>query len=468
MAELIGLISSVIGIAGAGLALAQKLHEYGDGVSSSSRRAQQIAFHVRTTAQCIEEVGGVLEEEEISDRVLVSRNALETVRDVVGQCERLFGLIFTALKNAESGSGNGIGMGRLLFPFRESRVLLMMSDLERLKTTLQLLMQVVVYARVRAVQSDYQPTQRQLVEELITLRRQAMVTYGRNREEAERVEVTENESISATTVADGTAGPSVLMNVPREIPPSVKADDTIEDRHSNPREEQPPPTQESDVGMSNLTIHPAMQPPDSGPTDCDHQPEHILTATAHVPPTKNTNPETDSLRFKQQPTADPQPPNQTINPPETEETFRDFLDTFLQSLRFICCCPCLYTQRSTRRLKGAITYPYPDHLLGMGLPSYQGGIPGEYPLRSYGGAASTTEANHTSALEPFTVVPQAGLYSPSYEQGRLSRTGSKDSFPELGNADGLLHDTDDVEELLQRWTNLYETGPDEGVKGLDG
>ena len=66
----------------------------------------------------------------------------------MGQCNSLFEQISIALKNAE----NGNSMGRLLFPLRESRLVLMQSDLERLKTTLQLLMQVVVYARVRAVQ----------------------------------------------------------------------------------------------------------------------------------------------------------------------------------------------------------------------------------------------------------------------------------------------------------------------------
>ena len=40
--------------------------------------------------------------------------------------------------------------------------------------------------------SEYQPRQRQLVEELIALRRQAMDTYQQNKEEDERAETMED------------------------------------------------------------------------------------------------------------------------------------------------------------------------------------------------------------------------------------------------------------------------------------
>ncbi|PWY90372.1 hypothetical protein BO94DRAFT_623167 [Aspergillus sclerotioniger CBS 115572] len=285
MAELIGLISSIIGIAGAGLTLAQKLHDYGDGVSGSSRRAQQIASYVRTTAICIEEVGSVLEEERVSDRVIVSRNALDTVRDIVGQCDGLFEQIEAALRS--TGSGNG--MGRLLFPFRESRVVLMQSDLERLKTTLQLLMQVVVYARVRAVQSEYQPRQRQLVEELIALRRQAMDTYERSRKEDERVEAMEDASIFTAALPGAATGPSASDNVAREIPPTAKGDDNLENPKSNPTVDHPPQTQDSSPDTSNMEIT-TIQPPDPNPTDSSNQPMSTSTARTQdtvepVPPT---------------------------------------------------------------------------------------------------------------------------------------------------------------------------------------
>ncbi|KAF4211018.1 hypothetical protein CNMCM5878_003230 [Aspergillus fumigatiaffinis] len=90
MAEAIGLIASLVSIAGAGLTLAQKLHDYGDGVGSSGKRTQEIAFYVRSTATVVEEVANIFEEERIARQNLISQKAIQAVEDVIKQCSALF------------------------------------------------------------------------------------------------------------------------------------------------------------------------------------------------------------------------------------------------------------------------------------------------------------------------------------------------------------------------------------------
>lgn len=147
MAEAVGLSASIITVAGVGLTLAQKLYDYGDGISSSSKRSREISSYVRSTAVAIEEVGNIFGAEDTATRKLISQNAIDTVQDVVEQCSTVFEQLREALENAKDGNG---GLGRLLFPLRESRLVLLQSNLERLKSTLQCLMQVIIYARLKA------------------------------------------------------------------------------------------------------------------------------------------------------------------------------------------------------------------------------------------------------------------------------------------------------------------------------
>ncbi|KAF7136891.1 hypothetical protein CNMCM5793_006506 [Aspergillus hiratsukae] len=181
MAETIGLIASLVSIAGAGLTLAQKLHDYGAGVASSGKRTQEIAFHVRSTATVVEEVANIFKEEGSARRNLISHKAIETVEDVVKQCSAQFDQLNQVLEN----TANGGGLGKLLFPLRESRLVLLQSNLERLKMTLQCFMQVIIYARLKAEKNDDDQSQRMLIQELILLRKQAAGRYERNKIKAQ-------------------------------------------------------------------------------------------------------------------------------------------------------------------------------------------------------------------------------------------------------------------------------------------
>jgi hypothetical protein len=144
MAE-IGLIASVIQVAGAGLKLSQTLYQYADTVASADRRIKDIAKDVELTSFVIDELGHVFRQDESS--VLLSKNAVKTANETVRECSTVFTELDTALKKSQKNK-----LGRFMLPFRESKINLLRDHIDKLKSTLQLLMQVLTHAHQVASQ----------------------------------------------------------------------------------------------------------------------------------------------------------------------------------------------------------------------------------------------------------------------------------------------------------------------------
>ena len=164
MAE-IGLIASVIGIAGAGLKLSITLYTFSETVATATDSIKSIAKDVSLTSAVLEELGSNLKHDEQAR--LYSGAALNTAQTVVKDCEAVFKQIDDALsKSMENlvGAGKGKGKGkggkivlsaveRLKWPFLQPKMELLRSNLERLKSTLVLMLNVLMYAR--KVQAEY-------------------------------------------------------------------------------------------------------------------------------------------------------------------------------------------------------------------------------------------------------------------------------------------------------------------------
>jgi hypothetical protein len=60
MAEIIGLVASVVQLADAGLKLSSALYQYADGVATADRRIKNIANEVKLTSFVIQELGAFL------------------------------------------------------------------------------------------------------------------------------------------------------------------------------------------------------------------------------------------------------------------------------------------------------------------------------------------------------------------------------------------------------------------------
>ena len=139
MAELLGLVASVIQVAGAGVQLSKTLYEYVDGVATADRRIKDIAAEIKMTSVAIEELGDMFKHEEMAS--LVSKKAVQTANDTITECSALFAQIDVTLKKSRKGT-----FGRLTMPFRETKLELLRSHVDKLKSTLQLLMQVLTLA----------------------------------------------------------------------------------------------------------------------------------------------------------------------------------------------------------------------------------------------------------------------------------------------------------------------------------
>jgi hypothetical protein len=165
MAE-IGLIASVIGVAGAGLKLSITLYTFSETVATAADSIKAIAKDVSLTSAVLEELGSNLKHDEQAR--LYSGTALKTAQTVVVDCEAVFkqidGALSKSMERISGLSGNGrrkgkggkvvlSAMEKLKWPFLQPKMQELRANLERLKSTLVLMLNVLTYAR--KVQTEY-------------------------------------------------------------------------------------------------------------------------------------------------------------------------------------------------------------------------------------------------------------------------------------------------------------------------
>lgn len=159
MAEL-GIIASVIQIANTGLRLSIKLYTFGEIVSTADKSVLSISKDVSLTSSVLKELGDLLEND--SQSHIFSKNAVQTADTVVKECLEVFQEMETILvKKLPSLSGqNGIrGAGggkkskatalleRMKWGYLQPKLQVLRSNLDRLKSTLLLMLNVITYAR---------------------------------------------------------------------------------------------------------------------------------------------------------------------------------------------------------------------------------------------------------------------------------------------------------------------------------
>ncbi|KAF1970483.1 hypothetical protein BU23DRAFT_389132, partial [Bimuria novae-zelandiae CBS 107.79] len=145
MAETLGIIASVIQVAGAGLKLSQTLYQYADSVASADRRIRDVAKEIQLTASVIDELGSLFKKDAAA--TLLSQTALKTADETVRECSTVFAELDGALKKSKKNA-----LGRLMIPFREPKIELLRSHVDKLKSTLLLLIQVLTLAHQFAAQ----------------------------------------------------------------------------------------------------------------------------------------------------------------------------------------------------------------------------------------------------------------------------------------------------------------------------
>lgn len=139
MAELLGLVASVIQVAGAGVQLSKTLYEYVNGVVTADRKIKDTTIEIKMTSVAIEELGDMFKQEGMAP--LVFKKAVKTASDTITECSALFAQIDATLKKSKKNM-----FGRLTMPFRDTKLELLRSHVGKLKSMLQLLMQVFTLA----------------------------------------------------------------------------------------------------------------------------------------------------------------------------------------------------------------------------------------------------------------------------------------------------------------------------------
>jgi len=155
-----------LGVAGAGIKLSTTLYTFSETVATAADSIKAIAKDVSLTSAVLEELSFNLKHDE--QVRLYSGNALKTAQTVVGDCEAVSKQIDGALSKsverigALAGSGHRNRKGgkvvlsavkRWKWPFPQPKMQELRANLERLKSTLVLMLNVLTYAR--NVQTQY-------------------------------------------------------------------------------------------------------------------------------------------------------------------------------------------------------------------------------------------------------------------------------------------------------------------------
>jgi hypothetical protein len=151
--EVLGIVASVIQIADVGARLSVKLCTFSHKVKNADANIRSISSDVALTCSVLRELGDNLKKDEQGR--LCNVNAVRTAEEVVRECGRVFGELDLALEgkggNGEEGEKGGksflmrVGRG-VKWTVLEPQVELLRGNLERLKSTLLLMLNVIIYA----------------------------------------------------------------------------------------------------------------------------------------------------------------------------------------------------------------------------------------------------------------------------------------------------------------------------------
>jgi hypothetical protein len=219
MAEIIGLVASVVQLADAGLKLSSALYQYADGVASADRRIKNIANEVKLTSFVIQELGSIFEQNKTAD--LISGNAIITAKETIKECDTVFTEIKVIVDKTKSGK-----MGRLMLPFRDNKIELLRSQIDKLKSTLQLLMQVLIFAQqVSSNKLSYEAEaeQRKEIIQLRKIAKEAAKKYEKSRRSFSISDdgTAVNDDERSLKEGDGFVSPSDLLKAASSISSTI-------------------------------------------------------------------------------------------------------------------------------------------------------------------------------------------------------------------------------------------------------
>ena len=155
MAEL-GILASITQIADIGLRLSIRLYAFGETVASADRSISAISNDISLTSSVLRELGNAMNRDKEKS---YSKTGIKTAEAVARECSKVFQEMDSLLlkkvpqlhtMSSEGSSRATMMLERLRWPAIQSKVELMRSNLERTKSTLTLMLNVIIYAKQTA------------------------------------------------------------------------------------------------------------------------------------------------------------------------------------------------------------------------------------------------------------------------------------------------------------------------------
>ena len=149
----LGIVASVIQVADIGVRLSVKLLTFSHEVNHAGDSILFISKDISHTSSILRELGQSLERDHSRRRY--SENAYETTHAIVKDCQAVFEEIEEMLTNRMERMGldgtlsrpAAIAQEKTLWPFLEPGIKRLWTNLDKLKSTLLLMLNVLIYAR---------------------------------------------------------------------------------------------------------------------------------------------------------------------------------------------------------------------------------------------------------------------------------------------------------------------------------
>ncbi|KAI9882407.1 MAG: hypothetical protein M1823_005846 [Watsoniomyces obsoletus] len=184
MAEL-GIAASIVGIASAGARLSTSLYTFAETASWAGNSVKAIALEISLVSAVLEQLGDNLKQDVVA--TICSSKGVEMTQTIVRECSEVYTEIDAALqksissarKNPNPSKGQKIVISlseRLKWPFLQPKMQLLSGNLERLKLTLLLMLNVLLYGK-KISEENRKPTRSDFdwlqIEELLAIKERA-------------------------------------------------------------------------------------------------------------------------------------------------------------------------------------------------------------------------------------------------------------------------------------------------------
>lgn len=146
--EILGVVASIVQVAELGGKLSVKLCTFCHRFKNANKSLRGLSKDIALTCNVLRQLGDSLEQDDLA--TLCSPDAFETAHDVLRECERVFQDLDNILERHYSDSSSKTRIERatkkIWFLMNEPHLDAMAGNLERLKSTMLLMLNVIIYA----------------------------------------------------------------------------------------------------------------------------------------------------------------------------------------------------------------------------------------------------------------------------------------------------------------------------------